>query len=183
MPRLSRLISAALLLLAPLVGGCAAPLADTPYRRLAASGIGPGPHLIRVEALPAEPAEAVVSPGEPHPEMVREAACEALQGTPFVCADPRDPRARPEYVMHVIYHVRDARPRSPGMDFLRMMGSGGRVFGDHDPPQDAGHEIVWRFDVARAAGAEPVFRSHAFTERLQYWRFDMTHWLARHFSE
>ena len=171
-------------LLSFFLAGCAAPLADSPYRRVMKAQAGPPPHFVRAEAAPQSPPESVLSPSAPEPAMVREAACEALGPTSFVCADPKNPKERPAYVLRVAYYVRDLRPfRSPGMDVLGMVGSGGRVFGDHDPPQDAAHELVWRFTLARAGDGEVLFRSVQFQRHIQFWRFDVKYWIERHFSE
>jgi hypothetical protein len=185
MPRHSFPPFARPLLFMLLLGGCAAaPLADSPYQRIVKARPGAGPHLVQVSALPQSPPEAVVSPSEPEPEMIREAACEALAGTPFPCANPENPRERPQYHLQIAYYVRDMEPsRSPGLRILGMVGSGGRVFGDHDPPQDADHEIVWRFTLTRPGEGGPDFQSETFSEPIQYWRFDIQHWLGRYFSE
>ena len=171
-------------LLAFFLAGCAAPLADSPYRRVMKAQAGPPPHFVRAEAAPQSPPESVLSPSEPGPGMVREAACEALGLTPFVCADPKNPEEKPGYVLRLAYHVREMRVlRTPGRDVLGMVGSGGRVFGDHDPPQDSNHEIVWRFTLARAGDGEVLFRSVQFRRHIQFWRFDVKYWVKRYFSE
>ena len=144
-----------------------------------------GPRFVRVEAA-AEPGPwPVVSPSEPSPEAVREAACEALAPTPFPCADPGKPGEAPAYLLRLAYHVREgyALRSSPGQRARQSVLSGGMVFGEHDPPQDAAHELVWRFALTRLGEETPLFQSGAFHRHIQFWRFDVGYWLRRYFSE
>lgn len=169
-----------------LLGGCAAPLADSPYQRIVKPQGGLSPHFVRVEASVQPGSYSVVSPSEPSAAQVREAVCQALGSTPFPCADPANPRERPEYILRLTYYVREMwtyRSMGGGRGILGAVQSGGRVFGDHDPAQDAAHEIVWRFTLARAEGGEALFRSEAFRRHVQFWSFDVKYWIERHFSE
>jgi len=149
-------------------GAWAAPLQDSPYRRIMKSHPGGSPRFIRVEAVPKAHPESVVSPSEPEPEKVRQKACEGLEKTSFPCAKSK--RETLQYVVRLTYHVQNMQP----------FGLGRR---SEDPPQDSDHELVWRFTVMRQGEEKPLFRSVELKDRIQFWTFNVTYWMKRYFSE
>jgi len=174
-----------LLALWALAAACAAPLADSPYQRIAKADPRRGEFRLRVEARLEETySHVVLSPSQPGVAEVRAAFCEGLSGTRFACIDERDPRAVPDYVVRVSYDVIESPfYRARGLLGGVIMGGGVGTMGEDDPAQDAVHYLLWRFSVHRPGEQVPLFRAPSQRERIQMWPFTLRHWAKRYFSE